>query len=295
MPQKPEKFALKFWLICDCKTSFVLRAEPYTGSDEKRQLPLGEHVVMKLMEPYFQTGINVTTDNFFTTLRVARNLLQRDITMVGTLRPNRREIPAEMHMKNERLYTSKFAFSEDDNVMLTSYKAKQNKTVFLLSSAHDRAEVDCSTERKKPQVILSYNSEKGGVDTADQMLRCFSTKSASRRWPLSAFFNLVDIVCLNSYLISVDSGMTKGNRRDFLLGLGEKLCSRERSRRTKPCFRQLQALEENARPSGDNITLPPGKRTTCRKCQKNKTRDSCYCCCTFVCGSCAQLICKDCV
>lgn len=291
MPQKPGKFGLKFWLICDTKTSYVLRAEPYTGSDEQRELPLGEHVVMKLMQPYFQTGLNVTTDNFFTSLRVAQSLLQKDITIVGTLRSNRREIPVEMQMTKERLYSSKFAFSVDDDIMLTSYKAKRNKTVFLLSSAHDRAEVDDTTEKNKPHAILSYNSEKGGVDTADQMLRSYSTKSASRRWPLAAFFNLLDIVCLNSYIIAVDCGMTKGNRRDFLIHLGEKLCFKERSRRAKPI---LEHLDDTCKLKPCVPVLPPGKRTTCRKCQKNKTRDACCSCGVFVCGSCAKLICKDC-
>ena len=292
MPQKPGKFGLKFWLVCDAKTSYVLRAEPYTGSDEQRQMPLGEHVVMNLMEPYFQTGLNVTCDNFFTSLRVARNLLQHKITIVGTVRPNRREIPEEMQMRREQLHTSKFAFSVPDNIMLTSYKAKQKKTVFVLSSLHDCAKVDTSTEKKKPEVILYYNSEKGGVDTADQMLRCYSSKAASRRWPLAAFFNLLDIVCLNSFIISIESGIHEENRRKFLLKLGEKLCKSERSRRTETYpFRRM--LEVG--PSGDQVVLPPGKRTTCRKCQTNKTRESCCCCHTFACGTCTRVICNDCL
>lgn len=295
MPQKPGKFGMKYWLICDSNTSYVLRAEPYTGKDEQRELSLGEHVVTKLMEPYFHTGLTVTTDNYFTSLRVMRTLLEKDITMVGTVRQNRREIPTEMLLKSERLYTSKFAYTEDD-IMLTSYKAKRNKNVLLLSSLHCNPSVDDSTEKKKPGVVLFYNGEKGGVDTADQMLRCYSTKCASRRWTLSAFFNLLDIVCLDAYIIAVACGMCEKNRRKFLLHLGETLCQKERKRRSisesqKPLPIKIRVIERTE--NKENAKLQ--SRTSCRMCQKNKTRESCHSCNTFVCGTCSKLVCKKCL
>ena len=67
MPQKPDKFGLKFWLICDTSSSYVLNAVPYIGRDDCRPQDrgLGEHVVQTLVEPYYDSGITVTTDNFF--------------------------------------------------------------------------------------------------------------------------------------------------------------------------------------------------------------------------------------
>ena len=51
--------------------------------------------------------------------------------------------------------------------------------------------VDDHGTKKKPVAILYYNTTNGGVDTADEMLRCYSTKATSRRWTLAAFFNLL--------------------------------------------------------------------------------------------------------
>ena len=128
MPQKPSKFGIKFWMICDTQTSYVLQAYPYIGRVENRgQAGLGEHVVMELMAPYFKSGINVTTDNFFTCLNVAKQLLKENVTLVGTLRQNCREIPAELKSKDLPLLSSKFVFSEPDKIMLLAYKAKRNK------------------------------------------------------------------------------------------------------------------------------------------------------------------------
>ena len=54
MPQKPAKFRIKFCIVCDTTTCFVLRAFPYVGREEK-EVGLGEHVTLSLMEPYKKT------------------------------------------------------------------------------------------------------------------------------------------------------------------------------------------------------------------------------------------------
>ena len=137
-------------MVCDTTTSFVLRAFPYVGREE-REVGLGEHVTLSLMEPYKNTGPNVTTDNFFTSLSLARRLLQSNITMLGTIRAYRREIPLEAKLgKGATLYSSTFLFTPPkENIILLSYKAKKNKLVYLLSSSHKTTTVDYE-EQKKP-------------------------------------------------------------------------------------------------------------------------------------------------
>lgn len=44
---------------------------------------------------------------------------------------------------------------------------------------------------------------KGSIDTINQMAREYSTKRGTRRWPLSAFFTLLDIMCINAYTIFI--------------------------------------------------------------------------------------------
>ena len=227
MPQKPEKFGTKFWMVCDTTTSFVLRAFPYVGREE-REVGFGEHVTLSLMEPYKNTGVNVTTDNFFISLSLARRHLQSNITMLGTMRAHRREILPETKLgKGATLYSSTFLFTPpEENIMLLSYKAKKNKVVYLLFSSHKTTTVNYG-KQKKPQAILDYNATKEGVDTADEMLCTYSTKAASQRWPLTAFFNLVDITTLDTYIICADISISTCSRRDFLIKLGESLCSAE--------------------------------------------------------------------
>ena len=114
--------------------------------------------------------------------------------------------------------------------MILSYKTKKTKLVSLLSFELKTVEVH-EGEKRKPKAILDYNKNKDRVDTADEMLRSYSTKASSKRWPLAAFFNLLDIVSLNTYVICKDITLSALNRRQFLIKLGEEFCASERSRR----------------------------------------------------------------
>ena len=70
---------------------------PYLGKEDHfDDVGVAEHVVLTLMNPYHKTGLNVTTDNFFTSMKTAKKLLEHDITMVGTLCSNKKEIPRKL-------------------------------------------------------------------------------------------------------------------------------------------------------------------------------------------------------
>lgn len=135
MANKPDKFGVKNWLLVEVDSKYCLNIIPYLGKDDKRppMTSLGEHVIMTLIEPYLGKGYNVCTDNFFTSYPLAKNLAEKSTSIVGTLRANKREIPAVAHSQMEQ-YDSKFFQREEVN--LVSYQAKKNKKVFLLSTLH---------------------------------------------------------------------------------------------------------------------------------------------------------------
>ena len=51
---------------------------------------VGERTVLDLVSPYKGSGINVTTDNFFTTIELGKILNFWKMTLVGTVRKNKR-------------------------------------------------------------------------------------------------------------------------------------------------------------------------------------------------------------
>jgi hypothetical protein len=87
MPNKPHKFGIKIWLMSDVDSKFVCNGSIYSGKDgEKADDELqGEHVVKKLMEPYFDKGYCVTTDNF-SSLKPDNAFLIHKTTTIETIK-----------------------------------------------------------------------------------------------------------------------------------------------------------------------------------------------------------------
>ena len=102
MPNKPDKFGIKFRMAVDVDTKYSTIAfciwgkMKYLGKDEVSwDTPVSRpsYVVTKLMQPIFKRGYNVTCDNFFTSLDVALRLTEQKCSIVGTVRQNRKELP----------------------------------------------------------------------------------------------------------------------------------------------------------------------------------------------------------
>ena len=178
---KPAKYGLKLWLLCDSSTSYVLNVQIHTGrihgdGPERNQ---GQRVVHDLVEVIKGSGRNVTMDNFFTSVTLAQELLEKKLSLVGTMRKNKKEIPTEfLPARTREVYSSLFGHREQ--LTLVPYVPKKGKAVILLSGNHRDAEL-LNRPDKKPQIILDYNSTKGGVDTLDQMVSTFSTKRMTRK------------------------------------------------------------------------------------------------------------------
>lgn len=60
-----------------------------------------QRVVLQLTE-CLSDGFNITTDNFFTTTELALELLKNNMTLLGTIRQNRKNIPEELKKSNSR-------------------------------------------------------------------------------------------------------------------------------------------------------------------------------------------------
>ena len=76
MPQKPDKFGIKFWILAEVDSKYLVNGFPYLGKDNLRppNRLLGEHVILELGSPIFGKGYNITCDNFFTSLKLILEL-----------------------------------------------------------------------------------------------------------------------------------------------------------------------------------------------------------------------------
>ena len=94
MPSKPDKHGIKVWTCCDSKSSYLLNAKIYKGKElDKKETGQAERVVKDLVYMLKDTGTNVTMDNFFTSIKLSKDLLDNGLSILGTIRKNKKEIP----------------------------------------------------------------------------------------------------------------------------------------------------------------------------------------------------------
>lgn len=185
IPSKPAKYGLKIFWCCDSATAYPLLGKIYLEKQPgaARAKNVGEQTVVRLMQSshLLNKGICVTTDNFFTSMRLDRLLSAHNTSLVGTVRRNKAFILDEFHPnKNDRKDMAQLGF-RPEGLTLISYVTKPKKSVYLLSSKHDRAVF----VGNKPEIIDYYNSTKGGIDTMDKLLGTYTCKRKTRRWTLA--------------------------------------------------------------------------------------------------------------
>ena len=68
LPSKPDRYDLKIFWAAEAETNYPLIAEPYLGKPlgAHRQENLGQNVAIRLSSAFYNTGRNITADNFFT-------------------------------------------------------------------------------------------------------------------------------------------------------------------------------------------------------------------------------------
>jgi len=61
------------------------------------------------------------------------------------------------------------------------------------------------------------------VDTADQMARLYSVKAGTRGWPVAVFYNILDLACINAFVLYKTRTNKKISRIDFICKLATEL------------------------------------------------------------------------
>ena len=168
IPSKPDNYGIKIFALVDAQTFFTNKIEVYVGTQPDGSYKVSNSpgdVVERLCSGIFGTGRNITLDNWFTSYVLAEKMLRHQITLVGTLRKNKRHIPPELlDFQNRDENTSLFGFR--DNCTLVSYITKKKKNALILSTLHNDDKIDEETgTARKPEIVIFYNATKGGVDT----------------------------------------------------------------------------------------------------------------------------------
>lgn len=112
IPNKPAKYGIKIFALCDAKIFFTGNLEVYCGKQPDGPYNFSNSssdVVNRLIGHLKGTCRNLTTNNWYTSYPLAVSLLEQKIILVGTHKKNKRELPIQfLPNKNKAIGSSLF-------------------------------------------------------------------------------------------------------------------------------------------------------------------------------------------
>lgn len=310
IPSKPEKYGIKIMALTDARTTYLYNAYIYAGKDSdsrglepnEKKLSKPTQSVVRLSKPLYNTNINITADNWFSSIELTQILLKNGLTFVGTLKKNKREIPTNfLPHKDRKVGDTIYGFTKDTT--LVSYTPKKNKAVILMSTMHHQKSMD--PETGAPEIISFYNLTKGGVDAMDEKCAKYTCSRRTRRWPMAIFFKLLDIASANSYIMYASYPENKMTRLNFIKMLASELTKehlQERlqtnlylPRQLKELIRHILQVPSEVEPQTQDGVLETKKYCyICPAKLRRKTSYACITCRKPVCLQCSRKRCIVC-
>ena len=214
---KPTKWGIKLWLLADSTNGYTVDFDVYVGrkaGNAPSENGLGYETVMNLLDDYTKQGYHVYFDNFYTSVKLVKDLFSLGVPSTGTASENRKGFPDSM--KKGKLWARKKERGsmrwERDGVCLAQ-QWKDNRVVTILSSienandfvmAEKKEKIDGIWQRveiKQPKAIDSYNNRMNGVDRSDQLIVSRNVLRKCLRWWKTLFFHMIDTSIVNSYIL----------------------------------------------------------------------------------------------
>ena len=180
MPAKPIKWGIKVWVLCESDTGYAYNMQVYTGKVAGRQ--------EKGMVPVLGTNLSVYMDNLYTSVGLLNDLRVRAVLACGTVRSNRKGLPAAVLPKNVHLQRGEFTVAQKDDLACAVWM--DTKPVLTLSNFHDPAEQGTELQRRDrvrtqvpvPKMLQDYQQHMRGVDLMDQAVSYYTINHRSKKW-----------------------------------------------------------------------------------------------------------------
>ena len=164
---------------------------------------LVKYLVTSFTDQVNMQGSSISCDRFCTSIELANWLLERKMTIVGTIMTNRKSV-GKLKEMDGRENNSTLIYWENDKgtVKTTSYvvntKSSGKRNVLVLATTNPILRVTKDDGKSEPAIIKFYNYTKGGTDIVDQKMGKYLVKPKSSKWTVAAFCYILDIARVNA-------------------------------------------------------------------------------------------------
>ena len=208
IPSKRHRFGLKLFVICDCKTGYILDFSLYSGRGGEFEADeavggYGGDVVKKFMAKdnnrYLYKYHIMYTDNYYTSPLLADYLLARGTGSVGTVRKARKHFPLFPGVRNKGDFST---MQHGDMLAVCWYDTRVVRFLTTVQQGElvNTGRVDRVTRQPivKPDVVLDYTINMRLVDKSDMMITSIDCLRKTCRWYRKFIFHTVDLAILNA-------------------------------------------------------------------------------------------------
>lgn len=112
------------------------------------------------------------------------------------------------------------------------------------------------------------------------MARQYSVKSASRRWPVHTFFNILDMAAINSWIVYKETTSINISRKNYSKELAKSLRKTYKEKKNSVQNIQVQRYTDQSNQKRQNCQMKIN-------CTRNRTKSRCSECNKWVCGICS--------
>ena len=137
-PKKPTKWGIRIYVLSDSHTGYIYAMLPYYGSVSteiliRPDLPVSSRIVLQLYHKLLNAipeakGYHIFTDRYFTGIPLAQELLKLSCYLIGTLRTNRKYVPAVIKKPAITKNNTVAAYRSGD-ILLLAWKDKRIVTI----------------------------------------------------------------------------------------------------------------------------------------------------------------------
>jgi len=221
---KRHKYGVKLYMLTE-PNGLIIKFAVYTGIlDDLGGKGHAANVVLHLMSEKLNNGHSIYMDNFYNSIDLAEQLLQKKTYCTGTLRSNRKRIPEAVVKSKLKPGETKAMYS--NGVLVGKWKDKRD--VMYISTEFKNnlilAKNKKGQEKLKPEPIANYNKFMSGIDRQDQMNSYYPFLRKTIRWYKKIGIHVIQMLLLNSYNLYNQSQVgSKMTLYDFRLSILSEL------------------------------------------------------------------------
>lgn len=206
---KPEKYGIKCFTLCDSRNYYCIELRIYTGPEFSQKLKdrykttLNASISLEMTKNFWYKNHYLFVDNFYNSAELGKLLLDRNVYITGTInftKPEMAWMDSIIGRDRDR-YEYAYVASDYANVVRIRNCKHQKKTAFILTTVFSEVKIKNETGRDYPNALKEYNANKGGVDKMNAMLVSFRNMHKNRKWWKAVFAQIMDMTIINAYII----------------------------------------------------------------------------------------------